>query len=106
MMNTNHFQNLFCDIKVGCFDAIPVLHELTHVQLMKTFVGSKPEALVVTAPSHCIFSMCTLFDTYIKFSVQLVEDDSVTGVTATGSSTDQQRNAFIILTAAQKQLQL
>ena len=53
------FSELFCDIKVGHFNAIPVSDELTRVQLLKTFLGSEPKALMVTVPSHCILSVYT-----------------------------------------------
>ena len=98
------FADLFCVIKAGQFNTILVSDDLKCARLIKIFVGNKPEALMVTAPNHRVFTVCMQFGTLIKFSVDLLAE--LATPVASSPSTSQQRNAFAILTASQKQLQL
>jgi len=98
------FVDLFCVIKAGQLDTIVVSDDLKCTRLLKIFVGIKPEALMVTAPNHCVFTVCMQFRTFIKFSVDVLTE--LATPVRSSSSTSQPRNAFEILTTSQKQLQL
>jgi len=68
------FVDLFCVIKAGQFDInIVVSDDLKCARLLK-FVGIKPEALMITAPNHRVFTVCMQFGTFIKFSVERIGD--------------------------------
>jgi len=60
------FVDLFCVIKAGQFDTIVVSDDLKCTHLLKIFVDIKPEALMVTAPNHRIFTVCMQFGIFIK----------------------------------------
>ena len=50
-MNNYCFQNYFVILKQDALIQFQYRDDdLTHAQLLKTFIGSKPEALMVTAP--------------------------------------------------------
>jgi len=62
--------------------------DLKCARLLK---GIKPEALMVTAPYHCVFTVYMQFGTFIKFSVEVLTE--LATPVASSSSTSQPQNA-------------
>jgi len=56
-MKNNHLNT----IKAGRYDTIVVCEDLKCARLAKTSVGTKPEGFMVTAPNHCIYTVCSQF---------------------------------------------
>ena len=61
---------------------------------MKTFVGNKPDALMVLGSDQCVITVCLQFGIYVKFSVELPKEETAVLVS--------RPNAFSIMIAAQK----
>ena len=92
------FADLFEAIKAGRFEVISMSEELKKAKLSKTFVGTKTDGLMATSSNQTL-RVCSQFGNYIRFSVDLVEEDSVR-LPATLP------NAFAIMAASQRRLQL
>ena len=63
------FGDLLSCIKAGRFSVIEVSDDLKRVKLLKTFVGNKPDALIVSGNDQCVIVVCSPFGIYVKFSV-------------------------------------
>lgn len=88
--------SLFEAIQAGRFDMIPVSKDLKNAKLSQTFVGSKTDTLMVVSSSQSV-SVCSQFGNYVRFSVDIPSQQSVP-VTLP--------NAFAIMTASQRRLQM
>ena len=93
------FADLFQAIKAGRFEVISMSDELKKTKLSKTFVGTKTDGLMATSSSQTL-RVCSQFGNYIRFSVDLEEEDSV------GLHAATLPNAFVIMAASQRRLQL
>ena len=92
------FADLFEAIKAGRFEVISMSEELKKAKLSKTFVGTKTDGLMATSSNQTL-RVCSQFGNYIRFSVDLSQEDSV-GQPVTLP------NAFSIMAASQRRLQL
>ena len=72
--------------------------DLKRAKLLKTFVGNKPDALIVSGSDQCFIAVCSQFGIYVKFSVELPKEE----MTVPAS----RPNAFSIMIAAQRRVQL
>ena len=88
------FGDLLSCIKAGRFSVIEVSDDLNRAKLMKTFVGNKPDALMVSGSDQYVITVCLQFGIYVKFSVELPKEEMAVLVS--------RPNAFSIMIAAQK----
>ena len=70
---------------------------LKQAKLSKTFVGNKPDALIVSGSDQCIMGVCSQFGIYVKFSVELPEEEVDVPIS--------RPNAFSVMIAAQRRVQ-
>ena len=54
------FGDFLSCIKAGCFSVIEVSGDLKRT---KTFVGNKPDALIVSGSNQCVMAVCSQFGT-------------------------------------------
>ena len=93
------FETLFNEIKAGKFDCINIDDDLRRARLLKTLVGPDKDNLMTTSSTQSVMAICEGFGKYIKFVVEIEE-------TAGTSTQLPALNAFAIMTAAQKQMQV
>ena len=65
------FSEFFSCIKAGQYH-IEVTEELKRARLLKTFVGNKVDALIVSGIDQCVIPVCSQFGIYVKFAVELI----------------------------------
>ena len=68
------FSNLFEAIHAGRFEVISMSEELKKSKLTKTFVGTKADGLMATSSNQTL-RVCTQFGNYVRFSVDLQQED-------------------------------
>ena len=61
-------------------NVIEMSDDLKRAELLKTFVENKPDALIVSGSDQCIIAVCSQFDIYVKFSVELPEEEAAVPV--------------------------
>ena len=66
--------------------------------MLKTYVGNKPDSLIVSGSDQCIIAVCSQFGVYVNFSVELPKEETDVLVS--------RPNAFSIMIAAQRRIQL
>ena len=94
------FDSLFASIRAGRFDSVVVSEELKKAaKLLRSLVGSKRDELMATSNGKLVLDVCREFGKYVRFSVELVDEEPPLPVTAT-------TDAFAVMAAAQKRLQL
>ena len=59
------FGDLLSCIKASRFSVIEVSDDLKRAKLLKTFVGNKPDALIVSGSDQCIIAVCSQFSIII-----------------------------------------
>ena len=94
------FLSLFEAIKGGSFDVIPVTEELKTAILSQTYIGPKQDELMLVSSSQCV-KVCCQFGIYLRFRVESPSTDAESSTLATPCP-----NAFTVLTAAQRRLQM
>ena len=91
------FGDLLSCIKAGRFSVVEVSDDLKQAKLSKTFVGNKPDALIVSGSDQCVMAVCSQFGIYVKFSVELPEEEVDVPIS--------RPNAFSVMIAAQRRVQ-
>ena len=92
------FGDLLSCIKAGRFSVIEVSDDLKQAKLLKTFIGNKPDALIVSGSDQYVIAVFSQFGIYVKFSVELPKEEAAIPVS--------HPNAFSIMIAAQRRVQL
>ena len=67
------FGDLLSCTKASRFSVIEVSDNLKQAKLLKTFIGSKPDVLIVSGSDKCIIAVCSQFSICIKLSVECFE---------------------------------
>ena len=92
--------SLFASIRAGRFDSVVVSEELKKAaKLLRSLAGSQRDELMATSNGQLVLDVCREFGKYVRFSVELVDEEPPPPVTAT-------TDAFAVMAAAQKRLQL
>ena len=91
------FAQLFQMIQAGSFEIIQMNDDLKRSTLSGTFVGAARDALVTINNSYAVLRVCSQFGYYVKFTVDVGKETPVTPPAI---------NAFAIMAAAQRRLQL
>ena len=86
------FGDFFSFIKAGHFSVIEVSDDLKRAKLLKTYVGNKPDSLIVSGSDQCVIAVCSQLAVYVKFSVELPKEETDVLVS--------RPNAFSIMIAA------
>jgi len=98
------FSEFFCCIKAGQYN-VEVTDDLKRARLLKTFVGNKTDTLIVSGVDQLVIPVCSQFGIYVKFTVELILPVS-TSEEVLDMSVSRRPNAFDVMMAAQRQVQL
>ena len=102
-MNDNAFtfEALFTCIQGGRFDAVTITDDLKRARLVRSLVGQQRDELMATSNGLSVLEVCREFGKFVQFSVELSSQQ-----TSAGAEPMLVPNAFAVMTAAQRRLQV